>query len=237
MLECCQGVNCQASNFLRAFGLIPQGFSSLNTARALGLLVLDPETASFARLIQTSCRFILEQIQAEMSDPLISTLVGIHLNSTSTCDADHSFVREIVPFVIDLTYNHSKKSKTFVDVLKGSINKVTTSKAWCGLCNSYTPSKQTKSLASPPNFMCINANINTDSERALWSETDWLPLSFAIILGENKFEILNADADFSQYSDKVEIYDLRATIAEVKSESKGHLVGHLNGLYIYSNYL
>jgi PAB-dependent poly(A)-specific ribonuclease subunit 2 len=229
MLECCEGVNCQASNFLRAFGLIPQ-------AHALGLLVIEAANAPFGRLIQTSCRFILEQIHLEMNDmsPNVKTLVGIPLGSTSSCDHEHTVIREATPFVIDLAYNAKSKKGVFVDILKSSINKSSNSKAWCKECNSYAPTKQTKSLASPPNFMCINANIQSPTERAIWGENDWLPLTIGIVLDaeNNVFEIIDLDKphDLKKWKNEmVSLYDLRSTIAEVKTATQVNLVSHING--------
>lgn len=230
MLECCEGVNCQASNFLRAFGLIPQ-------ARALGLLVVEPEQAQFGRLIQTSCRFILERVHSELADNLVENLLGMKLSSSSLCDKEHVFVRETNPFVVDLAYADAKKSKKFVDVLQHSINRVSNSKAWCGSCNAYAPTKQTKSLATAPYFMCINANINSSTESELWNQNNWLPFCIAIILNANKFQIINMDSnpDISEHDpSSVYIYDLRATIAEIKLEGKAHLVGHMNGSYFFN---
>lgn len=232
MLECCEGVNCQASNFLRAFGLIPQGFYIVILARALGLLEVDG--SSFGALIQTSCRFVLEQIHQEMNDPLFSRLVGISVNSKSRCDNGHEFLRETKPFVIDLLYSTKKKLKNdFVDLLKSSINKSTVTKAWCSLCDSYQNTTQTKELASPPNFMCINANVNNETDIDHWiteSPESWLPLSIAIIM-DGDLQIIDMDhkPDLSKYKEEsVSVYDLRATIAEIKTEKQGHLVGHIN---------
>jgi PAB-dependent poly(A)-specific ribonuclease subunit 2 len=163
MLECCQGVNCQASNFLRAFDLIPQGFfccfQLTVVASALGLLeaVSDQGALRVGSLIQTCCRFILEQLHSEITDnQLFDAVVGIPYRSTSKCDmgllyykllttADHEQVRETYPFVIDLSYPtvvaRKKKTLNFVDILASSVNKEQTTKAWCPVCNEYKLTK------------------------------------------------------------------------------------------------
>ncbi|KAI9199852.1 ubiquitin carboxyl-terminal hydrolase-domain-containing protein [Polychytrium aggregatum] len=124
MLEDSKGMNCQASNFLRAF--------STNTqASALGLF--EPEdakvTVSYSALIQSFNRFILEQLQQDLlgdvppapsEEPqqwlldrdytsatcpsMIQQIYGLCLQSTSTCQCASTVSREISPFVIDLIY-------------------------------------------------------------------------------------------------------------------------------------
>ena len=111
MLESSNGVNCQASNFLRAFGLVRQ-------ANALGLLEPEHITAdskiAYGALIQTFFRFILEQIHQELAitnsglpgDRFLQRLFSVSLLSASTCNRDgrHRTERETFPFVIDLQY-------------------------------------------------------------------------------------------------------------------------------------
>ncbi|SCZ99141.1 BZ3500_MvSof-1268-A1-R1_Chr3-1g05835 [Microbotryum saponariae] len=86
MLGDAKGMNCQASNFSRAFGASPQGKSTWGnlpvvmrictlivlviwpTVSALGLMDHDNETSStvaYASLIQTFSRYLLEQMSAE----------------------------------------------------------------------------------------------------------------------------------------------------------------------------
>jgi PAB-dependent poly(A)-specific ribonuclease subunit 2 len=122
MLEGANGVNCQASNFLRAFGLIRQGLLKmsvdLHLANALGLLEPEHITAesqiAYGSLIQTFFRFLLEQIYQEAagpsisieSDKLLPRLFRIPLLSISCCNSNssHQHEREISPFIIDLSY-------------------------------------------------------------------------------------------------------------------------------------
>ena len=79
MLSGCKGRNCQASNFLRAFGNVSQGGQNFSTfelilfwdyiASALGLFEPDQPTSpiSYAALIQNFSRFIFEQVHLEVS--------------------------------------------------------------------------------------------------------------------------------------------------------------------------
>ena len=109
ILESSKGVNCQASNFLRALSQIKQ-------VTALGLIepeiITTDSNISYGRLIQTFCRFFLEQIHQDAiltshifeGDKIIQKLFSIRLRSVSECPDAHRLVREITPFLIDLNY-------------------------------------------------------------------------------------------------------------------------------------
>lgn len=233
MLESSQGVNCQATNFLRAFSLLPQ-------ANALGLL--EPEHGDLAfscgTLIQVSCRFILEQVQQEMSDPLVSKFLGLKIISLSCCDHQHKSERESTPFVVDLKYlpKESKSShRGFAEIFQHSINRETHSKTWCQECEAYQMTTQKKVLTELPSFICVNANVNSSSELDLWISSDWLPLRIGLALQGENLRVLDMDKeeDISQYAASIAVYDLRASIAEIKIDNKPtHMVGHINGNHI-----
>ncbi|KAJ3209636.1 poly(A)-specific ribonuclease, partial [Clydaea vesicula] len=171
MLENANGGNCQATNFLRAFGNVPQ-------AAALGLFEPDHATqkTSFASLIQNFNRFIFEQIHSEVlsvfnqlgvnvtilkndegcikneckspdsatsptdvikankhqkklskrksklpsptttygatpQPSIVQQALALPLQSISTCNLNHQFVRETFIFTIDLTYSGKPAEK------------------------------------------------------------------------------------------------------------------------------
>ncbi|KAI8898850.1 ubiquitin carboxyl-terminal hydrolase-domain-containing protein [Globomyces pollinis-pini] len=245
MLEGSRGVNCQASNFLRAFGLVQQ-------ANALGLLEPEHMTSesqiSYGSLIQTFCRFIIEQIHQECigmaseSDHFLQQLFQVPLLSTSRChDQNHTSEREISPFVVDLNYPRRSNNTmhTFVEILEKSINKEHTTKAWCADCKQYQMTTQTKGLIRTPNFMLVNANCNTDNDVSYWIEDvstkhSWLPSTIAIILQDGNLKIIDLTKQRVEDLDvpigaELAVYDLRATIAEIKiKKGPGHLVAHVN---------
>lgn len=211
-------------------------------------------------LIQTFCRFILEQIYQELATPgvlsdgdkLLQRLLSLHLLSISTCqEQQHRQEREIFPFVIDMTYPrkvqdaNKNSNERFVNLLKKSINRETITKAWCPQCNQYHMTSQCKKIIEAPNYMFINANLSSKSDSSFWigdgiwnllgsTKTTWLPSRIAMILGSEIFEIIDLDKeelDHSKYplDAAIEIYDLRASIVEVKiNKGPGHLAAHIN---------
>jgi PAB-dependent poly(A)-specific ribonuclease subunit 2 len=251
MLESSKGVNCQASNFLRSFGQIQQ-------AAALGLLEPEEEgikpPISYGNLIQTFCRFLLEHIYQEYAgskaegDILIQKLFSLPMISIAACqDKGHRQERKINPFVLDLNYpRNGSNNLKFVDLLVGSINHETSSKAWCPLCNQYQLTNQVKKLITMPNFMCINCNVLSESDLQFWTsnssvKSPWLPSKIALISEKGNLTILDLDREELDYKNYavdavVAIYDLRvsianeATIAEVRlKKGTSHLVAHING--------
>lgn len=132
MLEDANGLNCHASNFLRAFGTIPQGVSRnfiflTSVVEALGLLE-PPQpspTTPYTQIIQSFNRFIYEKLNQECSAPhsqsnpvcvkddqwcdvktsMVQQVFGVRLKSSSQCTVcHHEVVREQGPFSVDLVY-------------------------------------------------------------------------------------------------------------------------------------
>jgi PAB-dependent poly(A)-specific ribonuclease subunit 2 len=227
MLESSKGVNCQASNFLRSFGQIQQ-------AAALGLLEPEEEginpSVSYGNLIQTFCRFLLEHIYQECTgakaegDMFIQKLFSIPMISIATCqEKSHRQERMISPFVLDLSYpRNGQKNVKFVDILKSSINRDTSTKAWCPQCNQYQLTNQVKKLISMPNFMCINCNVMSESDLRHWTsdstvKSPWLPSRIALVSEKGNLIILDLDRedlDYKKYSidADIAIYDLRVSM-------------------------
>ncbi|KAI8925842.1 ubiquitin carboxyl-terminal hydrolase-domain-containing protein [Entophlyctis helioformis] len=132
MLEDCGGVNCHASNFLRAF-------ASVNQASTLGLnapeLTSPPGSVPYGSLTQTLCRFLLECIHQELKETAGASLAAsmspepaeasidgtktpvpslpmpstgsssVSGSNISRCNQGHEQIRDTKPFVIELNYD------------------------------------------------------------------------------------------------------------------------------------
>jgi hypothetical protein len=132
MLEDAQGVNCQASNFSRAFSATPQGESifkkRLMVASALGLMdaneIQEKPTLSYGSLIQNFNRWLLSILTVEAvvegdsfsirSEPqeagttpnsAFNQVMGVDLRTTNTCgQCGHVSARDSILNVVDLAY-------------------------------------------------------------------------------------------------------------------------------------
>lgn len=117
MLEDAKGINCQATNFYKAFSTLPEGkvIIILISATALGLL--EPERAtevvSYGNIVQAANRFILEQIsrEAEKTDAakcdILKSIFGFKMMSIIRCYCSKETSRESTLNVIDLIYSKS----------------------------------------------------------------------------------------------------------------------------------
>ncbi|TPX57736.1 hypothetical protein PhCBS80983_g03604 [Powellomyces hirtus] len=249
MLETAKGANCQATNFLRAFKTIPQ-------ASALGLFEPDQPSPSisYATLIQNFNRFVLEQIQSDLGDDSRTVIIprnytsptttmqqiyGLQLQAVSHCSCNAVNARDTYPFVVDLSYprkgspGKQTPSDTFVGILQNSINRVSTTKAWCNTCKRYQPTNQYRNLQRPPNFLSINACATNEDELELYrSDIPFIPARLAMVFDNGTLTIQpldrNSTTAIAPPTAQLAIYDLVATVVEIKEENEvPHLVAHM----------
>ncbi|KAI8820757.1 ubiquitin carboxyl-terminal hydrolase-domain-containing protein [Fimicolochytrium jonesii] len=247
MLEDSLGANCQATNFLRAFKTIPQ-------ASALGLFEPDqPSSATnYATLIQNFNRFILERIQFELGDDTrmlviprpystLSTtmqqIFGLQLQAISQCQCSALNARDTCPFVVDLQYpkrvvGGKTADSTFVGILQSSINRVSSTKAWCETCKKYQPTSQYRKLQRPPNVLSINACATTEEELELFrADPTFVPARLALVFDNDELSILHLDDEQllpSSPTALVAVYELSASVVEIREEKQlPHLVSHI----------
>ncbi|CAG8494661.1 13748_t:CDS:10 [Funneliformis mosseae] len=250
MLEDAKGRNCQASNFLRAFGTIPQ-------VLALGLFEPDEpdEKTPYSMLIQNFNRFILEQLHQECNSnnnprllkslplektplSMIQQLFGMQVASISKCQCDTQTDRLTTPFVLDLQFsskNHKgkereSKTKSFVDILRTSIRRETQQKAWCNNCQQYVPTIAKKIPKSLPPVLSINCGVGTSVPADIWRTLDgqksWLPKRISMDLDDDdnltvKELASNAVVDINTSgSSKSANYELMAIISQVRVEKE-----------------
>ncbi|KAJ3158992.1 poly(A)-specific ribonuclease [Geranomyces michiganensis] len=232
------------------------------TSNALGLFEPDQPSAStaYAALIQNFNRFVLEQIQSDLGDdsaiiiipgnyssPPPSTMqqiYGLQLQAVSQCACNAVNTRETVPFVVDLTYSRKKhagsrkspapSAETFVGILQNSINRVSSTKAWCNTCKKYQPTNQFRCLQRPPNVLSINTCATTDEDLDLYrSETPFIPARIAMIFDNGNMTIEPMARQSTEIvappSAYVAIFDLMATVVEIRDDNElPHLVAHMS---------
>ncbi|GAA5974216.1 hypothetical protein JCM11641_003332 [Rhodosporidiobolus odoratus] len=174
MLEDAKGMNCQASNFSRAFGANPQ-------VTALGLIDHENDAAksvAYATLIQTFNRYLLEQLTSESAlppppsrrshpsiikdvppqsgRPPLAQLVKLETTSLSICqNCQAKSERDTALNVIDMTYprramsNEPQPSTTFSSILSSSITRETIARLPCSSCKQNTHVRIRRVLPSP----------------------------------------------------------------------------------------
>ncbi|TPX39823.1 hypothetical protein SeMB42_g03619 [Synchytrium endobioticum] len=255
MLEDGRGVNCQASNFLRAFATTPQ-------AAGLGLLEPDVVTTpvSYSSMIQSCNRFILEQAHQECmgvgisypiipsvynasSSPLslIQQLYGHPSSTMSKCDVcGNAEVRNTISFVVDMTYrkaSHPSSSKvlqsslppfqSFNETLQTSLRRGTTTRAWCSHCNKYQPLTQIRALRQLPVVLNVNAFVSESGQSGWWTP-GWASARFAMSIKEDDVMVEDAPARGECVPDGLVLYELVSVISEVIENSKTrHLISHI----------
>jgi PAB-dependent poly(A)-specific ribonuclease subunit 2 len=187
MLDQSQGMNCQATNFLRVFSLIPQ-------ATALGLSEPDIPTSEtpYAFLIQNFNRFILEQLHKETSldssDTVgkptniispIEDLYAISMKVIDRCKCGAETPRTSQLFTVDLIYPKKSVTSTtiedtaaidsFAKLLIASLARKTNLRAWCDICKAYEPTSQSRQMnPSFPNILNINCGPVNQEYFDLW---------------------------------------------------------------------
>ncbi|GAA5946166.1 hypothetical protein JCM3765_000141 [Sporobolomyces pararoseus] len=174
MLKDAKGMNCQASNFSRAFGENPQ-------VTALGLIDLENDsskTTAYSTLIQTFNRYLLEQMTTESSlppnivptpalllknspfstepgkaTPPMAQLVRVDLKSLSTCsNCGAKGERETPANVVDLIYprramsNEPTPSTSFASIVSSSLTRETIAKLPCSSCRQNTHIRMRRAL-------------------------------------------------------------------------------------------
>ena len=258
-LEAAKGINCQASNFLRAFGNVHQ-------AAALGLFDTGKE---YAKLIQNFSRFIFQQVHVDVYNLQVNDLVyktrnftvskrtsnsnesslvqselGFHMSSSSECIENHKTIRETFIFIIDMLYPtvSIKKSKkvqeplSFCGILKDSINRSINSKAWCEECNGYQQTTQHKKLLKLPNIININACVVGELINMYINDKKFVPTILVFVMVDSELNVhgfYNDESVLEFVKDRVQykVYSLESTVVEISHNDSSHLVSHVKCIF------
>ncbi|KAJ3407564.1 poly(A)-specific ribonuclease [Chytridiales sp. JEL 0842] len=257
MLQSSNGANCQATNFLRAFG-------SSQEASALG--VLEPEapstvTVNYANLIQNFNRFILEQLHKESlqgggdgknnsdagagSQQKISYMqesVGLEVLNVNKCQCQNQESREIHSFVVDMLYKKTpasaktaapqKQDTQFCTILQQSLNRVTHARAWCSSCSKYQQTSTERIVKQTKDVVIINLGnfLDEELEGGVEDWKEWIAPRISINVetsGVTVTDIPNGPEDQFFEIDGDE-YQLKAIISEIRDKNEPrHLVAHV----------
>ncbi|TKA57450.1 hypothetical protein B0A53_00679 [Rhodotorula sp. CCFEE 5036] len=194
MLEDAKGMNCQASNFSRAFGANPQ-------VSALGLIDHENDatkSVAYSTLIQTFNRYLLEQMNTESTIPKstlpqlvkgpaivpplppLAQVVKLDLHSASSCQTcGAKSDRDTGVNVIDLSYprkamsNEPQPSTSFPSILSSSITRETIARLPCSSCKQNTHVRVRRVLpesATLPPILVVNAGVRTADELDVWRD-------------------------------------------------------------------
>ncbi|QPG94530.1 poly(A)-specific ribonuclease [Epichloe festucae Fl1] len=194
MLQKADGSICQATNLLKTLSSHPQ-------AGPLGLLEEDPHGSSLNVMLQGLTRFFLDKIVSDFKSMLpassaMEQVLATSATSSIRCmNCRSEYTRPGSTFVNDLLYPPFKPSGrnaktpriTFSQVLKGSVERETTSKGWCSRCQRYQTIATRKTIHSIPAVLMLNTAITSHEHRMLWSTPGWLPEEIGIIVEQGQF--------------------------------------------------
>lgn len=195
MLEDARGINCQASNFSRAFSATPQ-------AAALGLIdETNGNAPSYTSMIQNLNRWLLSTFSAESvvadvedvrvkrrdvadlvladkgSESMIDQILGLPMRTTNTCaNCGHTTQRETTLHTIDLIYPKEAGPDTaFTELLQSGVMRETTTRATCVNCKMFASLNSKRNISrggesSLPSVLSVNAMATTAEQRLVWQD-------------------------------------------------------------------
>jgi PAB-dependent poly(A)-specific ribonuclease subunit 2 len=239
MLEKAEGKNCQATNFLKSFSIIPQ-------ANRLGLLEESAQANLLTDMMQAACRFMLSQAAEEFrsiapSNQLFESAVAVDALSSIRCVHCHnetirpggSYLTDLVYLPVSASNRMRHQIPTFSQILKASVELQTQTRGWCDKCRRYQQLATRKSVRHIPEVLVINAALKSAEARQYWTIPGWLPTSIGIFLDNGKFFCFEGE-DLRLHLQKgmhvIKVYDLVGFVADVNSseKQKSHLVSLIN---------
>lgn len=164
MLASARGVNCQATNFLRAFAANPRATSldlvDGSSTAGVGGVTTGPNK-SYSAMIQLCHHFLLDQVSDDVkttplmihradgpdSDPStapIADVFGMDWSTVQTCPCGHTTSRPSQTRVVEFVYprralsNEPPPAGDLPSILRASLIRETTGKALCPSCNQTT---------------------------------------------------------------------------------------------------
>ena len=250
MLEKASGQNCQATNFLKTFGILP-------STSQLGLREEELQSRPTTLRMQAANRFLMDKISADYRTispqdsrmERVLTTIGYDILRCGACSVEH-ITKPSGTCVHDLIYPPRAPSKlnsplllpSFSQVLKASVEREAT-RAWCNRCRGYRKYQSRKNVQNIPPLLNLNAvlpNINPATLRELgydpnqlWARAGWLPNEIGIITDQGQFFCYEGQ-DLAMHLQrgvfKIKVYELIGIVADINSgeNQKSHPVALIN---------
>ncbi len=247
MLESAKGSNCQATNFLRAFGNLPR-------TAALGLLDQQDSPsaeAAYANLAQNLNRYMLDTMSEEAAlqpdkENFFRKAVAIVANTKTTCNlCSATTERESISYATDLTYprkalsNEAALPTDFASVLRNSLLRPTSTKSMCRSCRNgsaiLSSRRHFTSSKDLPVVLTVNAAVHTEETLAYWvtpsrrkgdTKRPYLPIGVDMTVdGQGSLSVKSVWEDEEPVSEGAVRYVLRGMVAQIQGEKDApHLV-------------
>ncbi|KAK4051846.1 poly(A)-specific ribonuclease [Microbotryomycetes sp. JL201] len=247
MLQDAKGMNCQASNFSRAFGASPQGKSHFprpirvyraddivwNPVAALGLLDMDNDrdsaSVAYASLIQTFSRYLLEQMTTESNLPESQTRLLRNFKKAEERAPLAQLLRLDVGTALS---NELPPASDFASILRNSFHRENSSRMPCASCQQSTIVKVRRVItdAPMPPVLIVNAGVRTADELDTWLDNKlengsrFLSPRFAVVKQDTSISVTCLQRDQEAPPSSI-VYELRAMVAQIQPEDDpSHLV-------------
>ncbi|KAF8457687.1 putative PAB-dependent poly(A)-specific ribonuclease subunit [Terfezia claveryi] len=236
MLEKANGLNCQATNFLKTF-------SSHAQASALGLLEEESSrTTPISIMIQSLGRFLLDRItqddkNLEKTSTAMEEILGTKVMTSIQCfNCGTETVRPGYLYAHDILYPKVQKNfplSNFSHVLKQSVERENQTRGWCDKCRRYHNLSTRKSIKRIPKILFLNATATPSLDaKQFWSNSTFLPEEIGIIMQEDQFFCYQGEdlKRLIKNQQRVEVYELVGFVAEIRAdeERNTHLVSFIN---------
>lgn len=254
ILDDARGVNCQATNFLRAFAANPRANSLdlMDTAQQR-----TASTKSYSSLIQLCHHFLLEQFADDVkttpmslrpgSEPAeadtppapMSDIFGMDWLTVQTCPCGHSTSRASQTKVIEFVYprralsNEPPPPGDLPSIFRASLIRETTGKLNCPVCGNTTHQRWRRVPASPVHFppiLALNAAVTNSDQLEYWVDSHsrregrFLQPTIGISTAGGLMIGDDVTAPMPQDESTV-LYDLQALIVQIQAEDDPpHLV-------------
>ncbi|KXT04451.1 hypothetical protein AC578_3579 [Pseudocercospora eumusae] len=241
MLEKAQGLNCQATNFLKSLSRQPD-------AQAQNVLESTASKASLTTMVQNLNRYLLQKLEDNFKFAAPSHLNHFHyafgttgLDFTRCAHCSYESRNDRVWFTHDLVYpprnakhRGSSNMRTFFSqVLKASIERQNSHRGWCLRCNGYKAMTSHRAIHALPAVLMLNAAVTTPDAKQLWDTPGFLPREIGVIVNNGRFfcyegQDLQLHLQRGQYS--ITVYQLVGVINDVKPEEteNPHLVASID---------